>query len=157
MKSFSEFIEDKKQLIIMRGISGSGKSTIAKTLVGKGKIFSTDDFFMQGDKYFFDPKKIGLNHKLNQERTEEAMKQGVTPIVIDNTNDELWEMKPYVTLADKYGYEATIKEIKTPDIEEIMRRQESRKEINKSVPRGYIEKKIARYRPRATIDDVRNS
>jgi len=157
MKSFSEFIEDKKQLIIMRGISGSGKSTIAKTLVGKGKIFSTDDFFMQGDKYFFDPKKIGLNHKLNQERTEEAMKQGVSPIVIDNTNTQAWEMKPYVTLADKYGYEVTIKEARTPDIEELMKRQESRKQSNKSLSRDVVERMIARYQPNITVDDIRNS
>ena len=160
MNSFTSWLEsreDNKQLIIMRGVSSSGNSTIAKTLVGDGKIFSTDDYFMQGNNYVFDPKKIGLNHKLNQSRAEEAMKQGITPIVIDNTNTESWEMKPYVLAADKYGYYAKIVEAPILDIDELMRRQESRRSFNKALPRGVLERSIERYQHNVTLDDIRNS
>jgi NEDD4-binding protein 2 len=159
MNSFISWLEnrDKKELILMRGISGSGKSTIAKSLVGDGKIFSTDDFFMQGNRYVFEPKNIGANHKLNQSRTEEAMKQGTSPIIIDNTNTESWEMKPYVLLADKYGYSVKIVESPFLDIEELVRRQENRRSFNKALPRKSLERARERYQHDVSVDDIRNS
>lgn len=159
MKKFKIWVEEQeksKTLILLRGISGSGKSTLAKTLVGNGKIFSTDDYFMNDGKYHFDAEKIGHYHKKNQERTEKAMKDGVSPIIIDNTITKAWEGKPYVKLADKYGYKVKIEELPTPDIDELMRRQESRKNINKSLSREIIEKMISRYEPGLTVDDMRN-
>lgn len=94
-----------KTLILMRGLPGSGKSTKAKELAGKeGLIFSTDDFFMVGDKYVFDPKRIGEYHEKNQERTIKAMKQEKPLIVIDNTNIKLWEMRKYVEAGEAHGY-----------------------------------------------------
>jgi NEDD4-binding protein 2 len=159
MNSFISWLEnrDRKELILMRGVSSSGKSTVAKSLVGGGKIFSTDDFFMQGNRYVFDPKNIGTNHKLNQSRTEEAMKQGISPIIIDNTNTESWEMKPYVLLADNYGYSIKIVELPPLDIEELMRRQESRRSFNKALPRKSLERAIERYQHNVSVDDIRNS
>jgi adenylate kinase family enzyme len=65
-----------KTLILMRGLPGSGKSTKAKILAGeKGLVFSTDDFFMVGDKYVFDPQMIGEYHERNYERTVVAIKE----------------------------------------------------------------------------------
>ena len=101
-------------MYITRGISGSGKSTLAKTLAPKENIFSTDDFFMVDGEYRFDPKKLGEYHKKNQQRVEEALKKGISPIVVDNTNTQGWEIKPYVELADKYGYGVELKEPNTP-------------------------------------------
>ena len=157
MKKFTNWLENKenKQLILMRGISGSGKSTVAKKLVGNGKIFSTDDFFMQDGKYNFDVSKIGHYHKLNQERTEEAMKNGISPIVIDNTMTQAWEGAEYVKLADKYGYSVKIEELPIPDIDELMKRQENRKSINKALSREIVEKMIGRFQPGLTVDDIR--
>lgn len=97
-------------LYIMRGLPGSGKSTLAKNL--GGVIFSTDDFFMINGHYCFDGSKLGIYHKLNQKRTEEAMQRKEPVIVVDNTNIQVWQMKPYVNLADQYGYKV---EIKMPD------------------------------------------
>ena len=158
MKKFTVWLENKesKQLILMRGISGTGKSTVAKNLVGNGEIFSTDDFFMQNGTYNFNGSKIGHYHKLNQERTEEAMKNGVSPIVIDNTMTYAWEGSEYVRLADKYGYSVRIEELPVPDIDELMKRQESRKSINKSLPREVVEKMIKKFKPGLTVDDIRN-
>lgn len=63
----------------MRGLPGSGKSTLAKQLGENGVVFSTDDFFMVGDKYEFNPKLLGQYHQQNLQRTIEAMKKKHIP------------------------------------------------------------------------------
>lgn len=103
-----------KTLYIMRGLSGSGKSTLAKDLVGSGVIFSTDDLFVENGVYNFDPRKLGLNHKKNQERAVEAMEKGINPVIIDNTHTQSWEAKPYVEAGVKFGYNVEFVEPDTP-------------------------------------------
>ena len=147
----------KKEIILMRGVSASGKSTLAKQLVGNGVILSTDDYFMKDGMYDFDPTKLGIYHKNNQNRAEKNMIDGISPIIVDNTFSKEWEMKPYVQLADKYGYEVDIKELPIPDIDELMKRQENRKSINKSLPRETVERMIKNFKKNITVYDVRNS
>jgi len=119
---------DKKVLHLMRGLPGSGKSTKAKELAGENpNIFSTDDFFVNQDtgKYEFNPKMLGKNHSLNVQRTGKAMQDGITPIVVDNTNVRFFEMKNYVKLAQYYGYEVEFHEPDTSwawDSEELANR-----------------------------------
>ena len=158
MKTFYQFLENKQQklLILLRGVSGSGKSTFAKKYQG-GFIFSTDDFFMQDGIYKFDPEKIKYYHELNVLRTENAMKQGMTPITIDNTNLKAWEMKPYVELADKYGYKIKIHETDLIDVDELLKRQELRKNIGKNLPRDVLQKMVDGYQRNVSLDDIRNS
>ena len=63
-----------KELVLMRGLPGSGKSTKAKKIAGQiGVVFSTDDFFMVNGQYKYDPKMIGEYHQKNQKRTVQAM------------------------------------------------------------------------------------
>lgn len=82
-------------LILMRGVSGSGKSTRARELEGPDTvILSTDDLFMIEGKYVFDPTKLQENHQRNQERCREHMVLKTRTIIIDNTNIQSWEMKP---------------------------------------------------------------
>jgi adenylate kinase family enzyme len=53
----------KKELVLMRGLPGSGKSTKARKIAGEvGVIYSTDDFFMIDGKYIYNPKLIGDYH-----------------------------------------------------------------------------------------------
>ena len=157
--SFKIWLETnvKKEITLIRGCSGTGKSTLAKQLVGNGVTLSTDDYFMNNGMYDFDPTKLGTYHKKNQDRAEKHMIKETSPIIIDNTFSKEWEMKPYVKLADKYGYEIDIKELPIPDIDELMRRQESRKSINKSLPRETVERMIKNFKKNITVDDVRNS
>lgn len=59
-----------QELIVMRGIPGSGKSTKAKSLVGKGKIHSTDDLIeASGDYREFFAKMVAV------QAAEEAKKK----------------------------------------------------------------------------------
>ena len=112
MKTFFQYLESRQDrvLILMRGVSGTGKSTRAREIAGKdqSKIFATDDFW--GEDYNFDPAKKKEAHEWNQKRTIEAMKRGETPIIIDNMHVESWNAKSYVEAANKYGYKLRIEE-----------------------------------------------
>ncbi|GAB1290507.1 NEDD4-binding protein 2-like 1 [Apodemus speciosus] len=62
-------------------------------------IFSTDDFFFREDgAYEFDPNFLEEAHEWNQKRARKAMRNGISPIIIDNTNLHAWEMKPYAVM-----------------------------------------------------------
>ena len=100
------------KLIIMRGLPGSGKSTTAKML--DGYIASTDDYFMLGKAYLFDPSLLFNAHVWNQDRVEKGMRLCRSPIIVDNTNIRLNDMKPYIKLAEIYNYEIEVKESDAP-------------------------------------------
>ncbi|XP_077467698.1 NEDD4-binding protein 2-like 2 [Stigmatopora argus] len=94
-------------LILMRGLPGSGKTTMARTLLPSGPsglILSTDDYFVHNDGYRYEPSLLGEAHVWNHRRASDAMHDGHSPIIIDNTNLQAWEMKPYVQMALQMGY-----------------------------------------------------
>ena len=110
--------EDKKVMILMRGCSGSGKSSLAQILRLDNKtsaVCSTDDFFTHEGRYDFERSKLSQAHEWNVERVEWFVKQGKdNPVIVDNTNTEKWEMIPYARLAAKHGYHVEIMEPETP-------------------------------------------
>ena len=102
-----------QELIIMRGIPGAGKSTKAKSLVGQGKIHSTDDLIEKSGDYreFFakmiasgDFSSLGKMHSQNLKDAIESMKLGVSPVIVDNTNIKHNEPKAYVKAALEMGF-----------------------------------------------------
>ena len=112
-----------QELIIMRGIPGSGKSTKAKSLVGGGVIHSTDDVISSNGDYnkFFndmiasnDFSMLSKAHAKNLENAISSMESGITPVIIDNTNIRPFEPKSYVQKALELGYDD--KNIKIVDV-----------------------------------------
>ncbi|XP_028260788.1 NEDD4-binding protein 2 isoform X2 [Parambassis ranga] len=102
-----------KLLVLLRGAPGSGKSTMARALLEHnpgGVILSTDDYFIRNGQYLFDPTVLGEAHEWNHKRAKEAFERGTNPIIIDNTNMQGWEMKPYVAQALKHGYKVLFRE-----------------------------------------------
>jgi 50S ribosomal subunit-associated GTPase HflX len=96
-----------KNLYIIRGCSGAGKSTIAKMLVGNKdyRHKEADMYFIDRDgNYNFVPSKLKEAHKWCQEEVEFLMNLEHSPVVVSNTFTQEWEMKPYFELAEKYGY-----------------------------------------------------
>ena len=94
-------------IYIIRGVPGSGKTTMAETLVkqGKASIHVEADMFMinaDGD-YEFDPKKLTFCHDQCQNVVNAAMQLN-RDIVVSNTFTRKWEMKPYVDMAEEFGY-----------------------------------------------------
>lgn len=101
------------KLYILRGISGSGKSTKAKELVGDGIIHSTDDVITEYYDYneFFrlinTENKfylLGNMHSKNLSNFKKSVDDGKNPIIVDNTNLKASDIKPYVKYALENGY-----------------------------------------------------
>nr|XP_014349577.1 PREDICTED: NEDD4-binding protein 2-like 1 isoform X2 [Latimeria chalumnae] len=148
----------KKKLFLLRGLPGSGKTTLARQLKHEfpsAVIFSTDDYFIDKDgRYFFERDRLGKAHEWNQTRARTAMKQGKSPIIIDNTNIQAWEMKPYVNMALKNDYEVTFRE---PDTYWKFNTRELERKNTHNVPREKIERMKEQYTCDISIDDVLDS
>ena len=91
-----------KELFIIRGVCGAGKTTFAKKLCGNH--YETDMYFMDGDKYIFDRLKLKEAHSWCNDTVKKDMENNVERIVISNTFTQEWEMLPYITIANDYGY-----------------------------------------------------
>ena len=92
-----------KILYIVRGVSGSGKSTFAETL--GCPVFSADDYFTYMDgSYKFDASELKQAHEYCQNITSKYMKSNESKIAVANTFTQEWEMSPYFEMADRYKY-----------------------------------------------------
>ena len=93
-----------KQLILLRGLPGSGKSTAAK-LFDKALHFEADMYFLDADgNYQFDASKIKNAHNWCRDSVMDAMKEGHPIVVVSNTFTQEWEMEAYYLLAEELGY-----------------------------------------------------
>jgi septin family protein len=125
------------KLTILRGPSGTGKTTIAKAI--GGLFFEADMYFSLGREYSFDPAKLGAAHKWCQESVANAM-AGNRDVIVSNTSTSMWEMKPYLAMAVMFDAELEI--IRTPgpwDAEVLANRN------SHNVPLNTIKKQISRY------------
>lgn len=93
---------------IMRGCSGSGKSTYVRTHFPNALVCSADQFFMKDGHYNFDIKHLSDAHKDCLKRFMEAVIDNVEHIVVDNTNTQAWELAPYVQCGAAFRYEVEI-------------------------------------------------
>ena len=88
------------KLVIIRGLPGSGKSTMAKTLALVGyQHFEADQYFINElGEYRFDPTRLNAAHAWCLLQAKNSLLQG-KDCVVSNTFTQLWEMKPYIDLA----------------------------------------------------------
>lgn len=98
-------------LILLRGLPGAGKSTLAGILATKEDVvLSIDDFFTDSrtGKYTFDHTRNHLAYKHCEEQVHKAMEEGRPRIFCHNVFSLDWEMEPYFTLAKKFGYQVHV-------------------------------------------------
>lgn len=92
-------------LTLVRGVPGSGKSTMALELLkrnGNADHWEADMFFIDGSGlYSYDPRKVAKAHKWCLARTAESLKKG-RDVIVSNTFIRRWELDPYLKLSIKY-------------------------------------------------------
>lgn len=131
---------EHRTLILMCGVSGSGKSTRAaeiKTLAYDNaqacSIHSADDHFLHwigtrdgvpvygkdAYEYMFDAAKLSKAHNLCQLYVENSMQSAISIIIVDNTNVRVRDRKPYIALAEKYGYKVHVEKVGKTDEESL--------------------------------------
>ena len=112
----------QKQVKVMRGISGSGKSTIAKKLRQDAyyrdelpMIVSADDYFIGPDGiYRFSVETLGEAHKDCMRKFLQYLQDGMSPIIVDNTNINLEDLAPYVAVGQALDYDVEILQVNVP-------------------------------------------
>lgn len=107
--------DNQKYMILIRGLSGSGKTTIADLIcdgdeLGESRIaISANDYFYNDDDVFeFDPSKLKDAHHWCLQEVEVCALQGYEVIVIHNTFTRKWETEPYFHIAKKNGYRISV-------------------------------------------------
>jgi predicted kinase len=92
-----------KTLYIIRGLPGAGKSTLGSKIAGD-LAFAADDFFDEFYNGKFIAEKIKQAHEYCRLKVRQAMCDGAPSIAVCNTFTQEWELKPYLSLAEEYGY-----------------------------------------------------
>jgi predicted kinase len=90
----------KPKLILIRGLPGSGKTTLAESIasVSEAEHFEADMYFMKDGVYCFDKNQIGVAHKWCYEKTWNQLCKKET-VIVSNTFTTVKELKMYFELA----------------------------------------------------------
>ncbi|KAE9122203.1 hypothetical protein PF010_g6824 [Phytophthora fragariae] len=127
----------KPVVVILRGIPGSGKSTLGREIAvicrerGVALTACSADFFFETPRgYVFDVKKLGAAHSKckgdftravrgDMPRSQGGGKQRRPHqhvVLVDNTSTQRWEYEPYEEIARSSGCRVHIMEMKCPDV-----------------------------------------
>jgi len=110
-------------VLLMQGLPGSGKSTVARRLAAEAKraaIFSTDEYFERPDgTYAFSFNRIGYAHEWNQARVEARLAASAAAglddlVIVDNTNMTRRDVEPYFASAARHGAIVRVECVDTP-------------------------------------------
>lgn len=93
------------EIVLVRGIPGSGKSTIAKQEFPNHSHYEADMFFVNKGEYQYNRERIQDAHAWCQKMTADALSRG-EDVVVANTFIRTWEMQVYI----KMGYSVRIVE-----------------------------------------------
>lgn len=95
-------------LVIVRGLPGSGKTTFARAYMkdrveGPAVLLAVDDYFIDSlGRYIFEPDRLRGAHTYCQERTFDVLAEGKTAIV-HNTFTRKSEFEPYLRMLNRGG------------------------------------------------------
>ncbi len=128
-----------KQVFILRGLPGSGKSYYAQNLAdemvqgaqSQYVICATDDYFYNADGvYHFDKFKLSEYHNLNLARFINSLAENIPLVIVDNTNIKKWEFIAYAQAAHALGYqvkEVIVGEVKDKSLQHLYAKRNEHK------------------------------
>ena len=110
METHSQIHDKFKYWFIMRGLPGSGKSTVARKIAGtEGVVHSTDIYLGKGeDEDNFTSAKIKEIHEKNFAEFSKSIDAGHGVVVVDHTNVCEWEIQKYSDYASQNNYIVSI-------------------------------------------------
>lgn len=103
-------------LIIVRGVPGSGKTTFANNCASvfrdagiSSVVVSADDWMIDEEgKYAYHHMQLPYCHTMCQREVCKQMTQGTGVILVANTFCRKWEAEVYLQLARLWGYTVTV-------------------------------------------------
>lgn len=105
----SSNIMEEKQLILMQGVPGSGKSSIATIIANhiNAKVVSNNDYMVKNNKYCFEPARLNECIEKCQDAAERYAEEGWN-LIIDNVNAEPFTVDYYFDLAERHNYRVMV-------------------------------------------------
>lgn len=93
-------------LYLIRGCSGSGKSTVAEGLYTTRSVHFEADMFHYNEDGVYDwkPQNLKDSHKWCQDNVRAAMEMGVQRVIVSNTFTAEKELSPYLVMAKENRY-----------------------------------------------------
>lgn len=85
-------------LLIIRGLPGSGKSTFAKSLTSYNHVEADMYFMMPDGTYNFRSNLVPTAHTWCQKKAADWLENGEN-VVVSNTFSRCWEIDPYAKMA----------------------------------------------------------